>query len=97
MAGEAAFRCSFCGRTKDAVVKLISSPSDFPRAYICDDCVRTCINSLQGPTGECSFCHKGSDEVRLVASSGDPPKALICEECLMVCMLVIEDDTPALE
>ena len=29
-------RCSFCHKSQDAVAKLISSPSDYPRAYICD-------------------------------------------------------------
>jgi N-carbamoylputrescine amidase len=37
-------RCSFCHKSKDAVAKLISSPSD-PRAYICDECVAVC-NSI---------------------------------------------------
>ena len=32
-------RCSFCGKSQDIVGKLISSPSDYPRAYICDECV----------------------------------------------------------
>src|SRR5664279_1897616 len=32
-------RCSFCGKSQEAVGKLISSPSDHPRAYICDECV----------------------------------------------------------
>src|ERR1700738_1884650 len=38
-------RCSFCHKSQDVVGKLISSPSDYPRAYICDEClaVRTPI------------------------------------------------------
>ena len=36
---EDAVRCSFCHRSPDEVGKLISSPSDYPRAYICDECV----------------------------------------------------------
>ena len=32
-------RCSFCHKSQDTVAKLISSPSDYPRAYICDECV----------------------------------------------------------
>ena len=35
-------RCSFCHKSQDAVAKLISSPSDYPRAYICDECVAIC-------------------------------------------------------
>src|SRR3989440_1126620 len=38
-------RCSFCHKSQDAVDKLISSPSDYPRAYICDECVAVC-NSI---------------------------------------------------
>jgi len=29
---EEALRCSFCHKSQDAVAKLISSPSDYPRA-----------------------------------------------------------------
>ena len=36
---EEILRCSFCHKSQDAVAKLISSPSDYPRAYICDECV----------------------------------------------------------
>ena len=32
--------CSFCRKPQDVVGKLISSPSDYPRAYICDECVQ---------------------------------------------------------
>ncbi|MBZ5667214.1 MAG: hypothetical protein LAO30_21745, partial [Acidobacteriia bacterium] len=31
---EDTLRCSFCHKSQDAVAKLISSPSDYPRAYI---------------------------------------------------------------
>ena len=34
--------CSFCRKPENAVAKLISSPSDYPRAYICDECVAVC-------------------------------------------------------
>jgi ATP-dependent Clp protease ATP-binding subunit ClpX len=40
-------RCSFCHKTQDAVGKLISSPSDFPRAYICDECIAVCNSILE--------------------------------------------------
>ena len=39
-------RCSFCHKSQDAVAKLISSPTDYPRAYICDECVAV-SNSIQ--------------------------------------------------
>jgi ATP-dependent Clp protease ATP-binding subunit ClpX len=40
-------RCSFCHKAQDAVAKLISSPSDYPRAYICDECVAVCNSILE--------------------------------------------------
>lgn len=35
--------CSFCGRTEEAVEKLISGPSSF----ICDKCVRLCLDIIE--------------------------------------------------
>jgi hypothetical protein len=35
-------RCSFCRKSEDVVGKLISSPSDYPRAFICDECIAVC-------------------------------------------------------
>lgn len=53
--------CSFCGRTEDAVEKLISGPN----VYICDKCVHLCANILEkkaqnalpanGPSEESDF------------------------------------------
>lgn len=39
-------RCSFCNKSQDVVGKLISSPSDYPRAYICDECIAVCNSIL---------------------------------------------------
>src|ERR1700686_3533150 len=38
--------CSFCGRTEEAVGKLISGPN----VYICDKCVRLCTGILDKKT-----------------------------------------------
>jgi ATP-dependent Clp protease ATP-binding subunit ClpX len=40
-------RCSFCAKSQDVVGKLISSPSDYPRAYICDECIAVCNSILE--------------------------------------------------
>src|SRR5215469_2720610 len=40
-------RCSFCHKTQEQVEKLISSPSDYPRAYICNECVSVCETILE--------------------------------------------------
>ena len=45
-------RCSFCHKSQDAVAKLISSPSDYPRAYICDECVAVCNSILEDDKNE---------------------------------------------
>ena len=45
-------RCSFCHKTQEAVAKLISSPSDYPRAYICDECVAVCNSILDDDRSE---------------------------------------------
>jgi ATP-dependent Clp protease ATP-binding subunit ClpX len=44
---DEALRCSFCHKTQEQVEKLISSPSDYPRAYICDECVAVCRQILE--------------------------------------------------
>ena len=41
-----ALRCSFCHKSQDVVGKLISSPSDYPKAYICDECIAVCNSIL---------------------------------------------------
>ncbi len=43
---DSSLRCSFCHKSKGAVGKLISSPSDYPRAYICDECIAVCNSIL---------------------------------------------------
>jgi len=49
---EENLRCSFCHKSQDAVAKLISSPSDYPRAYICDECVAVCNSILEDDRSE---------------------------------------------
>jgi len=49
---EELLRCSFCQKTQDAVGKLISSPGEHPRAYICDECVVVCNTILEEDHGE---------------------------------------------
>ncbi len=51
---EDTLRCSFCHKSQDAVAKLISSPSDYPRAYICDECVAVCNSILDDDRSESS-------------------------------------------
>jgi ATP-dependent Clp protease ATP-binding subunit ClpX len=44
---DESLRCSFCHKTQEQVEKLISSPSEYPRAYICDECVVVCKQILE--------------------------------------------------
>jgi hypothetical protein len=43
--------CSFCHKSEDSVGKLISSPSDYPRAYICDECIAVGASILEDDRG----------------------------------------------
>lgn len=44
--------CSFCHKKeKPGRRTLISSPSDYPRAYICSDCVAVCTEILKDEKG----------------------------------------------
>jgi len=42
-----ALRCSFCSKPQKEGGKLISSPSDHPRAYICDECIAVCQSIVE--------------------------------------------------
>jgi len=48
---DEALHCSFCHKSQEAVRKLISSPDDRPRAYICDECVGVCNAILEDDAG----------------------------------------------
>jgi ATP-dependent Clp protease ATP-binding subunit ClpX len=39
--------CSFCRKPQSAVQKLIASPSESVRAYICDECIAVCTSIVQ--------------------------------------------------
>jgi ATP-dependent Clp protease ATP-binding subunit ClpX len=45
-------RCSFCHKAQDVVGKLISSPSEYPRAFICDECIAVCNSILEDDRAE---------------------------------------------
>jgi len=45
-------RCSFCHKSQEVVGKLISTPSDYPKAYICDECVAVCNSILEDDKAE---------------------------------------------
>lgn len=45
-------RCSFCQKSQDRVEKLISTPADYPRAYICNECIMVCASILDDDRAE---------------------------------------------
>ncbi len=44
---EGALRCSFCRKSQEIVTKLIATPGDYPKSYICDECVLICNAILE--------------------------------------------------
>jgi hypothetical protein len=45
--GERNPLCSFCGKSTAVVSKMITSPMDGPKTYICDECVQVCASILE--------------------------------------------------
>lgn len=45
-------RCSFCHKNQEVVGKLISTPGDYPKSYICDECVTVCNSILEEDRSE---------------------------------------------
>jgi hypothetical protein len=82
--------CSFCGRSKDDVAKLIAGPG----IYICDQCVALAHRAADGlPAAgfdvvakvsewKCSFCGKKAAHVGILLAG---PGLYICDRCLVVC------------
>ena len=67
-------QCSFCRKSQDVVGKLISSPPDYPRAYICNECVQKYTpeeqrSLLSGPVAlpkrpsHCLMCHPNAQQL----------------------------------
>ena len=75
MSGD--FYCSFCGRARREVRKLISGP----RIFICDDCVKACVEiaTSRGDSGGVA-----APQVRLLAvgqkAQGIPEQCGFCGE-----------------
>ena len=44
---EENLRCSFCQKNQSAVERLIASPGDSSRAYICNECITVCQSILE--------------------------------------------------
>jgi ATP-dependent Clp protease ATP-binding subunit ClpX len=47
LGADNSLKCSFCHKAQGVVGKLITSPSDYPRAYICDECIAVCNSIME--------------------------------------------------
>ena len=52
LSDDDSLRCSFCQKGQKKVGKLISTPGDYPRAYICDECIGVCAAILEDDRAE---------------------------------------------
>jgi ATP-dependent Clp protease ATP-binding subunit ClpX len=53
MFGLKRLACSFCGKTDEAVAKLVAGPRVYgagPRVYICDQCVAAARRLMEEPS-----------------------------------------------
>jgi ATP-dependent protease Clp ATPase subunit len=79
--------CSFCGRDRRQVAKLIAGPG----VYICSECVGLARTwpVLPRPGRTCSFCGQWDpDQGRVVAHGA----AAICAQCLDLCDEIIAEE-----
>ncbi len=94
--GAALLACSFCGKSRPQVRKLIAGPG----VYICDQCISkadqviatggvaaTPLSAVKSigediTTVKCSFCGKRRYQVSGLAAAA---RAAICAECLALC------------
>jgi ATP-dependent protease Clp ATPase subunit len=98
------FRCSFCGKPRGEVVKLIAGP----RAFICNECVAICRHAIDqdkaagspGPQPEpekehglrCHFCGKSSRDVDTLIAG---PGVFICDACVEISEEIIREEAVA--
>ncbi|HEU4783188.1 MAG TPA: aspartate carbamoyltransferase catalytic subunit [Ktedonobacterales bacterium] len=59
---QAAYRCSFCGKSQDQVARLIAGPGG---VYICDECVNLCREIIEEEVGAPAL---GTGEWRVTTS-----------------------------
>ena len=80
-------RCSFCGRARQEVAKLVAGPG----VYICDGCVTLARSwePLPYPGRSCSFCGKWAPGELRVVTKGSTS---ICAECLDLCDEIIAEE-----
>jgi ATP-dependent Clp protease ATP-binding subunit ClpA len=85
--------CSFCGKRKDQVQRLIAGPG----VYVCDECVAAFSKAPDEAEQEekgprCSFCGKKQGQVRHLTVG--PHGVNICSECIVLCQEIIAEEQP---
>jgi hypothetical protein len=53
--------CSFCHKSQDVVAKLASSPGNYPRGYICDECIAMCATITEADRNSADAGNVSSD------------------------------------
>lgn len=75
--------CSFCGRSKDEVAKLIAGP----RAYVCNECVAGVSKVAElSARGTCSFCGQTDHPISLSAK-----ETRMCVACIELCEEILDE------
>ena len=101
------FHCSFCGKRRQEVLKLISGP----RVFICNECTALCVDAIEkekavtssGPRSETEGGKSEAKEAKLHCSfCGKSQRQVevlvagrtfyICDECVGLCVDIIEEE-----
>jgi hypothetical protein len=89
---ERRLACSFCGKKRSEVSKLIAGPG----VYICSVCITTFSHTStskgqtsNSPEATCSFCGRQASEVERVIQGSD---VCICDACLGVCGKILNGE-----
>jgi hypothetical protein len=69
-------RCSFCRKSKDNVAYLVASPTDYPRAYICAECVEICHSIIGEISSESQTSQLPKRDLRRL-----PSHIIKCPKC----------------
>jgi hypothetical protein len=87
--GDGALSCSFCHKSQDTVGKLISNPSDYPRAYICDECIAVCNLIIEDDRAE----QENAADAAAIEDAVDeaPPHPLLSDPLASELMQTIEN------
>lgn len=93
MQTDDSLRCSFCHQPQALKRKLISSPSDYPRAYICSECVEVCQAIIEDDQPQPSLVNESGEPHPLLSH----PLASEAMDCIAQWILQEKLRQPAFE